>query len=570
MPKHDLIIVGAGLAGMMAAIEAKTNGIEDVAIISKIHPVRSHSGAAQGGIASTLAYEDADDSWELHMFDTVKGSDYLGDQDAIETLVKEAPRTIRGLENMGVVFTRDEQGRIAQRLFGGHQKKRAAFAADWTGHAILHGLYEQILKHKIKVYSECCMVRIIVRDDNCMGLVGYNLPDGELLTFHSKAVVFGTGGYGRAFKITTNAHANTGDGLYAAYSAGIPLQDMEFVQFHPTGLYQQGILVTEGARGEGGYLTNDKGERFMEKYAPEKMELAPRDVISRAEQTEINEGRGIEGKEYVHIDIRHLGKEKIMERLPQITSLVKDFVGVDPVKEPIPIQPTAHYSMGGIPTDLDCRVIIDDKKTPINGFYAAGECACVSVHGANRLGTNSLLEAVLFGRRAGRSAAEFIKGAKFNELPQGCQNEAREEIEALLSNGGGKERPGSIKAELQETMTKHVAVFREESGLKQALEKIKELKERFEKVHLDDKTKVFNMDLVQALEVKRLLTFSEVIVTGAIERTECRGAHWRTDHPKRDDENWLKHTLAYKTEDGPKLKYKPVVITEHQPEERKY
>ncbi len=564
---HDLLIVGAGLAGMRAAIAAG-EGL-DVAIVSKLHPVRSHSGAAQGGIAASLGNSDEEDSWETHMFDTVKGSDYLGDQDAIEMMVKDAPGVIYELEHMGCVFTRMDDGRVAQRRFGGHSKPRACFAADWTGHTILQVLYEQIMKRRVRVYEEWYMVSLIVRDNVCRGIVAYDIDQGKLCVIRAKAVLFATGGYGRAFKITSNAHANSGDGIIATYRAGIPLEDMEFVQFHPTGLWRQGILVSEGARGEGAYILNNDGERFMTNYAPEMMELAPRDLTSRAIQTEINEGRGIGGQDYVYIDLRHLGKERILERLPQIHDLAYDFTGVDCFEEPIPIQPTAHYSMGGIPCTMEGQVTCDPGNTPIKGFFAAGECSCVSVHGANRLGTNSLLEAVVFGRRAGTAASEYAKGEVLPELPDDANQPAREEIEWVLNNQGS-ESVMAIKDDLQTSMMENCGIFRTEEQLKSQLATISKLRERFSKVKIDDKGRRFNTDLIGALELSRLLEFSDIIVTGAVARQECRGSHYRTDHPKRDDENWLKHTLAYRTDDGPRLEYKPVTITTYQPEERKY
>lgn len=568
MLQHDVLIVGAGLAGMRAALEASKNKGLDVAVISKLHPVRSHSGAAQGGIAASLANE-SDDSWEIHMFDTVKGSDYLGDQDAIELMVKAAPRTIYELEHWGLVFNRDNKGRLAQRTFGGHTRPRACFAADWTGHAILHTLYEQILKNRVKIYTEFYCFDLVVEDNVCRGAIAYDILEGKLHPIRAKAVVFGTGGYGRAFKITSNAHANTGDGLALAYRAGIPLEDMEFVQFHPTGLWKSGILVTEGARGEGAYLLNDKGERFMQRYAPKLMELAPRDIASRAEQTEILEGRGIGGKDCVNLDVRHLGKERIMDRLPQIKDLARDFLGIDCFTEPIPIQPTAHYSMGGIPTDKTCQVVVDAKGTPVKGFFAAGECACVSVHGANRLGTNSLLDAVAFGEVAGDSAAKYASGAQLLPWPDDAAAKAQSRITEII-NGQGNENVASIRLKLQESMMENCGIFRNEEQLKRQLLIIKELRERYKKVSVQDKGKRFNTDLLVAIELGNLLEFSEVIVVGAITRQESRGAHFRTDYPKRDDENWLKHTLAYPTPEGPRLDYKPVTITTLQPMERKY
>ncbi len=571
MIKHDVVIVGSGLAGLSAALEL--SGKLDVAIVSKLYPSRSHSGAAQGGVAAALANFEEDDSPELHMYDTVKGSDFLGDQDAIEIMVNDAPGTIIEMERLGCVFSRDEKGRIAQRAFGGHSRQRSCYAADRTGHALLHVLFEQSMKHSknLTLYSEWYLLSLIYEDGSVRGIVMMNIKDGSIEVVHAKTVIFGTGGYGRAFKITSNAFSCTGDGIMAAYRAGIPLQDMEFVQFHPTGLYLQGILVSEAARGDGGYLTNGKGERFMENYAPSKMELAPRDIVSRSEQTEINEGRGIDGKDFLHIDLRHLGAEKILERLPQIRQLGIDFLGIDCIKEPLPIQPTAHYSMGGIPTTVDGQVIVDEAGTAARGFFAAGECACVSVHGANRLGTNSLLEACVFGSRAGKAALDYTLGAvheKVNETEE--LRLARKRLDGML-HSPNVESADAIRNELKENMTNDCGIYRNAEQLERCHSVVKKLQKRFEKVRIADRGALFNTELVEALELSNMLEFSEIIVHGGRERKESRGAHARTDYPKRDDVDWLKHTLAYHTADGAiQLKYKPVVITKHQPEERKY
>ncbi len=573
--RHDVIIVGAGLAGMRAAVEASRE--YDVAVLSKVFPTRSHSGAAQGGIAGALANEE-EDHWEWHMFDTIKGSDYLGDQDAIEILVKEAPVVVREFEHYGAAFSRTPDGRIAQRKFGGHTKDfgrggpilRANYAADRTGHVLLHTLYEVCVKTGVRFYSEYYALSLIVKDNVCRGVVAWDILNGGIHVFHAKTVMFGTGGYGKLFKITSNALANTGDGLSLVLRAGLPLEDMEFVQFHPTGLYLQGILVSEAARGEGGYLVNDKGERFMERYAPDKMELAPRDLVSRSIQTEINEGRGIGGKDYVHIDLRHLGTENIMKKLPQIHELAWKFLHVDCTKDPIPIQPTAHYSMGGIPTNKDAEVLADGKEKVVTGFYAAGECACVSIHGANRLGTNSLLEASLFGRRAGKAIVRFLRETReFPALPSDAAKKAIEEVESLLSSGGS-EKVGALREELQEQMMRDCGIFRTGEKLTAMLDEIHKLEERYRNIQIDDKSGTFNYDLLEAIELGHMLDFAEIVVSGAIARKESRGAHSRTDFPKRDDEKWLKHTLAWKKDGGITFDYKPVVITRFQPKERAY
>jgi succinate dehydrogenase / fumarate reductase flavoprotein subunit len=566
MKEHDVLIVGGGLAGLRAAIEAGRRA--DTAVLSKLHPLRSHTGAAQGGIAASLG-NASDDAVDLHLFDTVKGADYLCDQDAAEILVSEAPANVLELDHMGVAFSRTEDGRIAQRAFGGHSRPRACYAADWTGHTLLHTVYEQSLTAGVTYYDEWYGLAIAMAGGACAGVVAMNVATGEIDAFRAKATLFATGGYGRAYKITSNAYANTGDGLALVLEAGLQIQDMEFVQFHPTGLYQQGILVTEGARGEGGYLINDKGERFMERYAKDKMELAPRDVISRSIQTEINEGRGIGGKDYVYLDIRHLGKEKILERLPQIRDLAMSFVGVDPIKAPIPIQPTAHYSMGGIPTDVHGQVIMGPERRPVPGLFAAGECACVSVHGANRLGTNSLLEAVVYGRRAGIAAGEYANTVEKPSFPTEVLERTRRDIDALRRSDGRESAP-KIREELQETMTNLCGIFRNEDDLRRCLDKIHELQERFKAIGLDDRGLAFNTELFNTLETKHLLEFSDVIATGAEARRESRGAHYRTDHPKRDDENWLKHTLAWRENGRVRLAYKDVVITKYPPKERKY
>ncbi|MBW6517129.1 MAG: FAD-binding protein [ANME-2 cluster archaeon] len=560
MITHDLLIIGGGLAGMRAALEAGKN--VDVAVISKVHPLRSHSGAAQGGIASVLDNSlQMGDSLESHIQDTIKGSDYLGDQDAIEILCREAPGDIRTLDRMGALFSRTDEGRIAQREFGGHSYARTCYASDKTGHILLQTLYEQMMKQKVKVYPEWHVVSLIIRENTCRGLVAYDMVRGDLQLFRAKAILFATGGYGRAYGITSNAHANTGDGLALAYRAGVPLQDMEFVQFHPTGLYRHGILITEGARGEGGYLINKDGERFMERYAPHNMELASRDVVSRAVQTEIDEGRGIDGS--IHLDLRHLKKELIMSRLSQIHDIALSFSGIDCIIDPIPIQPTAHYSMGGIPTDADGRV------PGTSGLFAAGECACVSVHGANRLGGNSMLETIVFGRRAGIKAAEYVKRTALQPIPADALPLVEHDIN-LMMDGKGEENAADIRAQLQSNMTQKCGIFRNIDGLTHMRQLIIALKERFNSIGFRDRGMTFNTELVEALELKNILDFSEVIVAGAIAREESRGAHSRTDFPMRDDEHWMKHTLAYRGEQGPVLDYKPVTMTRYSPQRRVY
>lgn len=559
MQAHDLIIVGAGLAGMRAAIEATKDENLNVAIISKLHPVRSHSGAAQGGINAALG-NAAPDSEESHTFDTVKGSDYLGDQDAIEIMCKEAPGNIYELERMGAVFSRNDKGQIAQRPFGGAAHPRACYAADRTGHAILHLLYEQLMKHGVMVYEEWHLVRLIVEDGVTRGVIAISLLSGKLHRIRAKAVLFATGGYGRVYHNSTNAHANTGDGMAIALKAGAELMDLEFVQFHPTTLKSTGLLISEAARGEGGHLINADGERFMKRYAPNAMELASRDVVSRAEQTEIDEGRGIDG--CIHLDIRHLGKETILEKLPQIRMLSIKFEGVDPIEEPIPIRPGAHYSMGGIKVDVN-------GATNIKGFFAAGECACVSVHGANRLGGNSLLEAVVFGRRVGMAAGKFAMESELPPWPEEALKDVSSEVARILNRLEGEPYP-KIKYELQQIMNENVGVFREKNKLEFAIKKIAELKERYKNVSIHDVGDVFNTDLTEALEVGNLLDLAYIIAKGAYEREESRGAHSRTDFKKRDDINWMKHTMANVTEKGLNIEYRKVSVTKYEPTERKY
>ncbi|MCX7738905.1 MAG: succinate dehydrogenase flavoprotein subunit [Hydrogenothermaceae bacterium] len=568
MLSYDVLIVGAGGAGLMAALEASKAKDVKVGVVTKVYPTRSHTGAAQGGINAALANFDPSDSPEVHTFDTVKGSDYLGDQDAIEFMCNEAPKRIYELERLGVPFSRLSDGRIAQRPFGGAGFPRTCYAADKTGHVILHTLYEQCLKNEVEFLNEWFITELITDNNEAKGVIGIDIRTGEVHAIKAKAIIFATGGYARVYWVrNTNAIGSTGDGMAIAYRAGIPLKDMEFVQFHPTGLRSTGILVTEGARGEGGYLINNKGERFMSRYAPQKMELGPRDLVARSIETEILEGRGWgEGMmAYVHLNLRHLGARKIKERLPQIRQLCIDFEGVDPIDEPIPVRPTAHYSMGGIDV-RDYRT----SMTGVNGVFAVGECACVSVHGANRLGGNSLLDLVVFGKPAGTAAVEYAKNRSSDNFNLKAEEErARREIEALLKKES-KENINSIRMELAQTMWDKVGIFREEKPMLEAIEKVKELKERYKLLAPGDSGKIFNTALVNYIELGYLLDLAEAIAVTAVLRKESRGAHARRDYPNRDDENFLKHSLAYYTPEGPKVEYSEVKITKYQPQERTY
>lgn len=562
--KHDVVIVGAGLAGCAAARECQKAGLKTI-VLTKLHPLRSHSGAAQGGINAALNEEDT----SLHEFDTVKGSDYIGDQDAIELMCKGAPETIRWAERMGAVFSRTEDGKIAQRPFGGQSKPRACYAKDRIGLTLLQTIYEQARREGVLFLDEWYVCDIIYKDGKVSGVVAYNLRDMEFRVFNAKAVMFATGGYARSYKINSNALANTGDGLSIVARHGLPLEDMEFVQFHPTGLSGTGILISEAARGEGGLLYNSLGERFMSKYAPQKMELASRDVVSRAITKEVMEGRGVgPNKDSVYIDLTHLGEEAINAKLPELRDLAITFLGLDMVKEPILIQATAHYSMGGIPTDLGGHV----KKNPnelVEGFYAAGECACVSVHGANRLGANSVLEALFFGRHVGKQIASEARNISLRVAKAEDANTALAEVEGTL-HSKGQESVTAIRDELQDSMTKNAGVFRTQKSLEAQKEIIKSLKARYKNIAIQDKSKTFNTELQEAIELGHMLDFSAFIVEGAINRKESRGAHFRDDYTERDDENFLKHTYAYQDGENIRLELAPVKLGKYAPEVRSY
>ncbi len=557
--KHDVLVVGAGLAGMRAAVEAFDIGA-DVALISKIHPVRSHSGAAEGGINAALGNASEDDP-EKHAFDTVKGSDYLGDQDAIQVLCDEAPGDVYQLENWGAVFSRTPDGRIAQRPFGAAGEPRTAYAADITGHVLVQVLYEQVMKRDLTVYEEWFGWRLVVHEGRCQGVVCWDLLNGGLKTIGAKTVILATGGAGRLYTGTTNAYSCTGDGMALALRVGVPLKDMEMMQFHPTTLAPSGVLITEGCRGEGAYLLNSEGERFLKDYAPNAMELASRDVISRAEQTEIDKGRGIDGN--VLLDLRHLGAEKILERLPGTRELSLTFAGIDPIDDPIPVRPGAHYHMGGVDTDVW-------GQTELEGLYAAGECACVSVHGANRLGGNALMETITYGKRAGRHAAEWALTHTTVNVPAGTEADAERELKTLLDRTKG-ERPWSIREELAATMHENFGVFRREDQMLAQAEIVAGLRERYEHVVVEDKGDVFNTDLTQALELGFLLELADCMIVSGLARKESRGAHARPyDYPDRDDENYMKHTIVRLADGRPELDWRPVTMTKWQPQERKY
>ncbi len=547
---HDILIVGGGLAGMRAAV-AVPAGL-NVAIVSKVHPVRSHSVAAQGGINAALG---PDDSWESHAHDTAKGGLWLGDQDAIEVMCKDAPSDILELERMGVIFSRDAAGHIAQRPFGGAGFPRTCYAADRTGHAILHAMYEQLMKRNIYVYEEWHVTSLVVEQGICRGLVAWDVLNGGLHAIGAKAVILATGGCGRMYLTSTNAVINTGDGMSMAYRAGVPLMDMEFIQFHPTTLKDTGILISEGARGEGAYLVNTLGERFMERYAPQQMELATRSTVSLAIASEIAEGRGV--NDCILLDLRHLGRERILERLPQIRQLALDFAGIDPVESPIPVRPGAHYIMGGIKTN-------SWGETEMPGLFAAGECACVSIHGANRLGGNSLLETIVFGRRSGLRSAEYATHAKDPTTEMGILQTEERRIAHLFANKGS-ERPWQVREELGRTLTNHLGLVRVKDRMAAALDHMKELKARARHVRLEDHGKIFNSDLMTALELHALVELAETAIAGGLARQESRGAHYRRDFPERDDTNWLKHSVSQISLEGPRLSDAPVMLTRFPP-----
>jgi len=593
--KYDAIIVGAGGAGLMAALYA-SRGVK-TAVLSKLYPTRSHTGTAQGGVCAALGNSEEDNP-EWHTFDTIKGSDYLADQDAVKIMCYEAVDIVYELEHMGLPFNRTEDGRIAQRFFGGHTNnvtkkpvRRACYAADRTGHMILQTLYQQCIKNNVTFFDEFHVLDIIIEDGVTRGVVAVEIDTGALHVFHAKTVLLASGGWGKAWSVTSNAHSLTGDGPAIALRRGIPLEDMEFFQFHPTGIYKMGILITEGVRGEGGVLINNQGERFMERYAPTIKDLASRDVTSRAIYLEIRDGRGIDGKDYVYLDVRPEVVNKYFEqdgiknldgsprritaadieaKLPDIADFARVYLGVDPVSQPMPIQPTAHYAMGGVPADVWGRVVLDDKNTVLPGFYAAGEVACVSVHGANRLGTNSLLDINVFGKRAGSDMVRYCQENELLPLPTEPEAFARQQLEGLLGQSNGRERAGDIRREMQNVMMDYVGVFREEAGIKKAVGALKDLQERYQHIGLDDKGKRFNTDLLEAWELGALLDIAEVTAVTALARTESRGGHSREDYPNRDDTNWLKHSLAWREDGRIELGSKPVVITDYQPKERVY
>ncbi len=575
--KFDVIIVGAGGAGLMAAMQLPHASI---AVLTKVYPTRSHTGAAQGGIAAALGNLE-EDHWKWHMYDTIKGGDYLVDQPAAQILARDAIEAVYELEHLGLPFDRTPDGRINQRFFGGHTRNfgealvhRSCKAADRTGHMLLQTMYQQAIKNQVRFFNEYLVLDLLLSDGVACGVVALQIRTGEIHTFHAKAVLFATGGYGRAWRVTSNAFACMGDGMSIAYRRGIPLQDMEMYQFHPTGLYNLGVLLSEGARGEGARLLNGKNEYFMERYMPTLKDLAPRDIVTRCMLQEIHAGRGVDGKDFVYLDLRHLGIKTIEEKLPDIASFARNYLCVEPATEPVPIQPTAHYAMGGIPTDNEGRVVIDPQWTAFPGFYAAGEVACVSVHGANRLGTNSLVDLIVFGRRAGKHIAQFIAENDYTPLPPEPEAFARSLVDQLLTSTG-TESAASIRNTLRQEMDVYAFVERTEAGLRHVLHTISELQDAHQHVHIQDKGKLFNTELVETLELGFLLDCAEATVHAALVRTESRGAHYRLDYPQRDDVHWLKHTLTYKDPTTHKihLEYKDVQLVDEPvfaPKERKY
>ncbi|MEX1046769.1 MAG: succinate dehydrogenase flavoprotein subunit [Actinomycetota bacterium] len=570
----DAVIVGAGGAGLRAAIEASDR--VSTAVISKLYPTRSHTGTAQGGMCAALGNVE-EDSPEWHTFDTVKGGDYLVDQPAAQIMCKEAIDAVYELEHWGLPFNRTPDGKLDQRKFGGHTRnhgeapvRRAVFSADRTGHMILQTLYQQCIKRDVRFFNEFYVLDLLMTDGRCAGVVAYELSTSEIHVFRAKSVLFATGGYGRMFKVTSNAHALTGDGLSVCYRRGIPLEDMEMYQFHPTGIYKMGILISEAVRGEGGILLNDDGEPFMERYAPTVKDLAPRDMVSRAIYQEVKEGRGINGEDYIFLKVHHLPDEVIEEKLPDVTEFARIYLGVEPTREPVPVQPTAHYAMGGIPTNTDAQVVTGPEETPVPGLYAAGECACVSVHGANRLGTNSLLDIVVFGRRGGRHMADYASEAHRVETAGEPEAGTVKLIRGML-DASGSENAADIRDELQENMFDLAGVVRTEESLRKMQGILSELRERLSRVVVQDKGKVFNTELMETVELGFLLDCSDTLVAAAMARDESRGGHFREDHPLRDDDHWLKHSLAYREPDGSvRLDYKDVKLGEYVPMERKY
>jgi len=575
--KYDVLVVGAGGAGLMAARYAAQNPGVSVAVISKLYPTRSHTGAAQGGVGAALG-NVSEDHPEWHAFDTIKGGDYLTDQDVAERFSHEVIDAVYELEHMGLPFSRTPEGRIAQRKFGGHTREfgksaveRACYAADRTGHMILQTLYQQSIKDKVTFFNEFHVLDVILEDGSARGVVAYELATGELHVFHAKATIIATGGNGRMFKVTSNAHALTGDLMSVLYRRGIPMEDPEFYQFHPTGLYKLGVLLTEGARGEGGILRNKDGERFMERYAPTIKDLAPRDMVSRAMYLEIQEGRGVgPDGDYIHLDLTHIDAEIIEERLPDITEFARIYLGVDPIKEPVPVQPTAHYAMGGIPTTIDTEVIIDGNNTIVPGLYAAGEVACASLHGANRLGTNSLGDLIVFGRRAGIEAAKYAARVDYEPMPANVEESAEAELERIRA-ASGKERASHLRKELQDTMMDNASVFRTEATLAKQVEILGALRDRYKDVSVDDTGQQFNTELMEVVELGFLLDNAEQLVYAALNRKESRGAHSREDYQDRNDDEWLKHTLVYKEADGSvRIDYKEVTLGKYEPKPRVY